>query len=108
MNIFGQVNRPAFCNLQDGSEAFDQVQAAHRHRHTAPGQETARVAAAPEVTRICRIPGGGFKAFLCLGRGNLPPGFDGRLTIDLMPAGGVKRTGAGVDQVDHATRGMSA
>ena len=82
VHFFRQLHSPALCNLKNGTEAFDEVDAAHRYRHAALGDKLRRPPAAGEVLRDRRMPCGRFQAGVLLFRGDLPEGLHGRFAIN--------------------------
>ena len=101
-------HRPAFCQLQHGTEALHQVEAHHRYRHAALREEVGREAAATEVVAVGRIPGSGFQAGVDVGICHLPVRFHHGLPVSAFRcARAVERGCAGVDEVDNAAGGAA-
>ena len=55
-NFVGNSNRPTFCNLHYRAKTFYHIQTDHRARHFRTGNETGRITAATEVTKVSIRP----------------------------------------------------
>ena len=79
MHLLGQLERPAFGDLQHRAEARDQVQTRHGDGHAAIGDEVRREAAAAEVFDDGRVPMRGLEARVGFGLGDFPERLHGGL-----------------------------
>ena len=109
VHVLRQAHAPAFGKLQHRPQTCDHIESEHSHRHTLPGHEVRRVAAAAEVIAVRRHPAGGSQAGLHIAPAHLPRGFHHRPALGILHlAGSIKSGRARIDQVDETTRSGSA
>ncbi len=97
-----ELGSEAFGDLEDGAEAVDQVHAAHRDGHAAAAEEAAGEPSAAEIAVAGGAPSGRLQAGVGIGVRELPERLHGGLAVSFGAAGGVKRGGAGIDEMDEA------
>ena len=105
VDLGGQVDRPALCDLEHRADAVDEADPAHRHRHLGPGGEPRRVAAAAEVARHRWVPRRRRERGIDLGRFDLPERLHRRLAVALHDARRVEGRRTGIDEVDDSAGG---
>jgi len=102
-NVVGELDGPAFGDLEDRAETLDQVQTDHGSGHFGTGGEGGGEAAATEIAVVGCGPGGGLGHLLDILVGDFPPlSHDAVAVFVLAFAAGVKGGSAGVDKVDKA------
>ena len=108
MDIVGQGGGVALCYLKHGDEALDDIDSDHRHGHDSLSLEVRGISAASAVAEIGSAPVGGLEHCADILFSDVPPLLhNGVAVLVLADARGVRRSGAGVDEVDEAVLGYA-
>lgn len=104
--LIGQGGGVALSYLKHRAETHDDVDSYHCHGHDSLSLEVRGVSAASEISEVCGAPVGSLEHSVDILVGDVPPLLHDRVAVlVLADAGGVKRGGAGVDEVDEAVLG---